>query len=415
MISIPRHYLLNVSLFSIIVFMVMIPVLSIPVEADDNVIYYFYIYGSPYCPHCHAMYEYLNKTYGSEHVYFCDVVNNDACAKLFNDFVEIKMTQWVPTIFVVYNDTVSAVIIGEYKDKEFLDKLLYTNTHNTVPVYGPGLSGMRIYGYLVINGSHKDFISKYLCMKPYCRASNIGADVEINYIPYEEATNVNNEMVTEYSKPSIIEVLPALLVLGLLDSINPCTLSIYFSFVLTCIAGKRSVGPPILFIFVIYTGYLLLGYVLLIISSIVPPQVFIVLALIMGIYTIIRAGRSKMPSFKCEWCEKLGFINKVMGSKYLLALILSLFSVFVLLPCTAGPLAAFIGILHGYPWYIRIPSLLLYNLVFILPLILVFIASYYLGKEKRIAEWLRNNGDALEFIVGFLLTLIALGLLIASL
>ncbi len=87
----------------------------------------------------------------------------------------------------------------------------------------------------------------------------------------------------------------------------------------------------------------------------------------------------------------------------------------MLLPCTAGPLAAFVGILHGYPWYIRLPSLLLYNIVFIIPLLLIFIGTYYLGKERRIAEWLKNNSDAVEFLVGFLLILIALVLLLSTL
>ena len=375
---------------------------STAVASDDDDNYYFYMYGSPYCPHCKALVEFLNKTYGPEHIYFCDVSNNDTCRLLFTEFVEIGMTEGVPTTFVVYDNTVSAVVVGEYRSKEFFDKLLRVNTDNKIPVYGAGAAGVRVYGYLVIEGSHEDFIAKYLCMKPYCK-NPINATITIRFEPYREVSY------------SIIEVLPALLVLGLLDSINPCTLTLYFSFVASCLAGKKSIGPPILFIIVIYAGYLLLGYALLLISSIIPPQVFIGLALVMGIYTVIKAGRSKMPSFKCEWCEKLGIINRVMSSKYLLALVLSLFSVFVLLPCTAGPLAAFVGILHGYPWYIRLPSLLLYNIVFIIPLLLIFIGTYYLGKERRIAEWLKNNSDAVEFLVGFLLILIALVLLLSTL
>jgi len=215
------------------------------------------------------------------------------------------------------------------------------------------------------------------------------------------------------STSGFITILPSLIILSLLDSINPCTFTMYFSFLVSCLTGKRDVKPPILFIIIIYLGYLLFAYGLLKLLYFIPPHIFLLLALFIGIYMVVKSSREKTISFKCEWCERLGFISKYLANRYVLAITLSLISVFILLPCTAGPLFAFLGVLKTHSESIHLPALLIYNIIFISPLLLMFIMVFSLGREKRIAKWLKNNANALEFTSGFLLVFIALILLLA--
>jgi len=382
-------------------------ILALLASASTHVIgedYYFYIYGSGSCPHCQALKQFLTETYGSSRVYFCDLDVNATCRALFVDFVKIGLPGAVPTTFIVYKGTVSAVVIGEYKDREFFDKLLVVNKGSEVPVYVPGVSGPILLGYLTIEGRHEDFIAKYLSPSGPCTS----VAVNISFHPPIEQGGSNPSTLLA---SSLVEVLPALLILGLLDSVNPCTMMLYFTFTVSCLSSRRSAGAPLLFLILIYIGYFALGYGLVLTTAVIPSRVFTVLALIMGIYTMVRAGRSRSSSLKCEVCEKLSGVSRLLSNPYFMAAVLAAFSLFVLLPCTAGPLVAFVSILAGRPPIVRIPALLLYNVVFIAPLAAIFVAVALLGREKSIASWLKKNSDVLEFLAGLALVIVALILL----
>ncbi|MET1160518.1 MAG: hypothetical protein ABWW65_06105 [Thermoprotei archaeon] len=387
---------------------------SIAVDTQPNAEYYFYIYGTHTCPHCRAMESFLTNVYGDEHVFFCEVQGNTACNSKFLELASVGLPAAVPQTFIVYNCTVSALVIGEYRDKTVFDKLLQVNNNTLIPVYVPGYTKLELYGYLKLeNGNHLDFINYYLNTSKYCVIEGIITKPLVKFVEREELESVENATAVSPGSTGLVSILvsilPALLVLALLDSVNPCTITMYFTFTVSCISSSRkSWGPPVLFMAIIYIGYLLLALGLLYIASYIPKQVFALLALVIGIYTILSSGKAHTPEFKCTWCEKMGRVSSFLSSKYVLAGFLALFSVVFLLPCTAGPLLLFIAVLRDYPNNIYIPALLLYNAIFILPLILVFTMIYFMGREKRIANWLKKHSDVLEFLVGFLLVLIAL-------
>ncbi|OYT39656.1 MAG: hypothetical protein B6U89_03750 [Desulfurococcales archaeon ex4484_58] len=363
----------------------------------NNIDYYFYIYSGEN-ENSTLMYRVLSSYYGENHVYYCNVTVDPSCKAMYNEIINLNNTLFQNgsiLTFIIYNNRVSAILQGIFLDKSFLDKLLRMNTNNTIPVYMNTSNRVDFVGELEVS-SHYRFITEYLSYTPYI----------VGVGNYESPLQTNM-----YPKYSIIEVLPALFILAFLDSINPCTMILYFSFIIMCISGKRMYGPPILFLAIIYFGYFSLAYIILHVASIIPKQIFIVLVLFMGIYNVVKAGKEHSPSLKCEWCERLGFVSKFMGNKYFLALILAIFSVIFLLPCTAGPLLAFLAILSDYPLEIAIPSLILYNLIFVSPLILLLIATILLGREKRIANWLKNNVAVIEFLTGIALIFIALYLL----
>ncbi|RLG81804.1 MAG: hypothetical protein DRO13_00160 [Thermoprotei archaeon] len=356
------------------------------VSATDSNTSYFYMFGADACPHCRAMKEFLIESFGEQRFFACEIYKDHTCSEKYSELVRLGVPGYIPAIFVVYNGTVSALVIGEYENASFFEQLMKTNSENRIPIYLVSPSGTTLAGYIELgNKTHREFIEYYL--RRGCETEPEKPELEV----------------------SILNVMPAALVLGLLDSVNPCTLMLYFAFLATCLSStKRLYGPPVLFIMVIYVGYLALAMGLLVVAAYIPRIVFIALALAIGIYTIVRSGRERMPSLKCEWCERLGFLNKLMGNKYFVALVLSSISVIFLLPCTSGPLVLFIAFLKDFPEFIAIPAIMLYNVVFVTPLILLFVLVAVMGREKRIANWLRNNANAIEFLVGVALIIIAL-------
>jgi len=162
---------ITVTLVSVLVGTIAILLMNQPITPSSNGIVnnmtsvsdtYFFIYGQHSCPHCRATTNFLSTTYGPNMVYFCDLEVSDRCRRLFLDFTKPGITYYVPTTFVVYNGTVSGMVVGELTNKGIVDSLMVVNTDTRIPVYYVTGSGLNRVGYIVFNGTHRDFIEKYL-------------------------------------------------------------------------------------------------------------------------------------------------------------------------------------------------------------------------------------------------------------
>lgn len=355
---------------------------------SDN--YYFYVYGLHTCLHCRAMIKFLNETYGSEHLYFCDLNTNTTCYQKFIKLTNAGLPGYVPTVFIVYNCTVTAVLIGEYEDKSFINQFMKTNMNKTIPIY---VVGQGYMGDLIIK-DHISFINTYLKYDGYCFMNN------------QAKGSTSVEVVKHYE---ISQLIVPLIILSLIDSVNPCTLTLYFSFIITLLAtGRKVFGPSIVFILIIYAGYLAMGLGFKTIAQILPYKILLIIALILGIYYIIDAGRRYKREMECRLCNRLDITKRVIKNPYITAALLSLLSVTVLLPCTSGPLMIFASIIRDYPLYISIPALMIYNLFFITPLIIIWIITTLLNKKRAVADFLIDKSAIIEFFSGIALILIAL-------
>ena len=137
-------------------------------DTGSEPIYYFYLYGTHNCPHCRAMEDFLTREYGEDHLYFCDVTVDEECSDKLASLVQATgegILNYVPQIYVVYNCTVTALVIGEVRDREFLESFLETNTGSEVPLY----LGRNHVANLVIR-DHKSFIQVYLNYGNLCSA-----------------------------------------------------------------------------------------------------------------------------------------------------------------------------------------------------------------------------------------------------
>jgi cytochrome c-type biogenesis protein len=358
--------------------------------------YYFYVYGEQTCFACKEMLSFLKSNYGEEHICFCDLTNNVKCYNKFYKLYSKGIPGYVPVTFIVYNCTVTAVIIGAVTDKGFIDSFMYTNHNITVPIY----MGKKIWGYLNI-GDQKTFINYYLKCNNYCPVKTL---------------NVSNRNITEgisVSKIySLMDLLAPLIVLALIDSVNPCTMIMYFTFILVLLSTRRSVlGPSILFLVVIYIGYFLLGFGLKILSTIIPYKILLILALVVAVYNMYEAGKTYGSGLKCEICDRLG-LGKALKNPYLTSLILSLVSVTILLPCTSGPLMVFAAMLREYPLHLTIIALMLYNMIFITPLVLILVITILLGKREKVSNFMMKHMPIIEFLASLILLFITVYLLI---
>ena len=213
---------------------------------------------------------------------------------------------------------------------------------------------------------------------------------------------------------------------ALLDSINPCVFGVLIflcAFMIKVFKSpKRMLIGSLLYTLVVYLSYLLIGLGVLKFTvsfgfSTVIYWIAAVIAIGAGLLEIKDFfWYGKGPSLKMfPGAEKrvkhyTNYIAKVNGKRYwlsyLIAGLLGIFVVLVELPCTGAPYLAILGILGQGDFASGVPLLLLYNLIFILPLF-VIIGLLYFGKSSQALEkWRLKHRGLMRLAVGlFLITL----------
>ncbi len=180
----------------------------------------------------------------------------------------------------------------------------------------------------------------------------------------------------------MLTVLGAIVFLALLDSVNPCFLAFYALTV--TVAARRgrvaSVAAPL--VAGVFTGYLLLGLGIVTALTAYGEVVKKALAAAVLGLAVAHAYSALRPRERgcriCLYADKAARLAPPL--LYLLGLAFSL----TLLPCTAGPYAAAIALIAGLDRSLHIPLLILYNLVFISPLIAAALgAKHFTVKSTR--------------------------------
>lgn len=137
--------------FSLAVILILILLPSINTAllatASTNGAVLYYVYGTHQCPHCRNQVAFFSKEYPNNY-YFCDMATSYICQRLFVELIEATHLEGVvPTILVVKNNSVVAVVQGEDENRTFWDSLAKLNTSTTIPVYTSG----RVIGSLRIS------------------------------------------------------------------------------------------------------------------------------------------------------------------------------------------------------------------------------------------------------------------------
>lgn len=213
---------------------------------------------------------------------------------------------------------------------------------------------------------------------------------------------------------------------ALADSINPCVFGVLIFLIafLTRVFKSRNkmLLGGLFYTLVVYLTYLALGFgILRVAVSFVIANAFYwfaaIIAIVAGLIEIkdffwygkgfslemFPGGAKRLKSYTAKIEQ---FQTKYPQLGLLSVGLLGIFVVLVELPCTGAPYFAVLALLAQGDYTRAVPYLLLYNLVFVLPL-LVVIALAYLGKGERMEAWRKRHRAMMRLGAGVFL--IALG------
>ncbi|PIN80383.1 hypothetical protein COV13_03605 [Candidatus Woesearchaeota archaeon CG10_big_fil_rev_8_21_14_0_10_32_9] len=223
----------------------------------------------------------------------------------------------------------------------------------------------------------------------------------------------------ELTQLSLLTIIGAAIV----DSINPCAIAVLLILLGTLLATKdkkRTMRAGLAFTLSIYISYFLFGIGLF--SALQITGISYWFYKIIGILAII-IGLANIKDY--IWYGAGGFVMEIPRSwrpalKNLLSKVTSPLGAFIIgfvvclfeLPCTGGPYLVILGLLAEKTTLLSaIPSLLLYNLVFVLPLLIITFAIYFgYSNVSKATEWKDKNLRILHLVAGIIM--LALGIII---
>jgi cytochrome c biogenesis protein CcdA len=220
--------------------------------------------------------------------------------------------------------------------------------------------------------------------------------------------------------------LGAVLLAAAVDSINPCEFAVLIILITAVLAAggkRRALNAGLAFSLSIFLSYYLMGLGLYsaVEAAGVTRGLYIavaVLAILLGLFNLkdyLWYGKWFLMEVPLSWRPNLkrlvGGVTSVPGA-FLIGFVVSLF----LLPCTSGPYIVILGLLAKTET--RTAAMLwlvLYNIVFIAPMIAITTAVYFgLTTAERAEEWRTHNLRTLHLIAGVIILLLGLGM-VASL
>ena len=218
-----------------------------------------------------------------------------------------------------------------------------------------------------------------------------------------------------------LPALPVVLVTALVDSINPCAIGVLILLIGTLLALSRDKHKRlfigIIYILTVYITYLLAGIGLLLFiqrfNLAEPIGIFVgILVIILGLVEIKDFWwYGKGFSLSIPYKRSLQIKEKMKKISILGAIVLGIFVAAVELPCTGGPYLAITAILSKIGFNPVVFSyLLLYNFIFILPLIVILLLVYFGLSAKKLEKWRKKNRKWMRLITG--LVMVGLGVLL---
>ena len=218
------------------------------------------------------------------------------------------------------------------------------------------------------------------------------------------------------------------LVTALIDSINPCAIGVMILLISLMIANSK-LKPKMfmygsLYIFSIFLTYLIAGLGLIAFFQVIPLWVSEYIAIFVGL-AIVGAGLIEIKDF--FWygqgislsipAERAKEIKKRLEKISVWGVIvLGVFVTAVELPCTGGPYLAITLLLSQNFNFTAFILLIIYNVIYVLPLLAILVAVMLGTKVQDFARWkqasrahMRLAIGVILIILGWLLILIANG------
>ncbi len=224
-------------------------------------------------------------------------------------------------------------------------------------------------------------------------------------------------MAVEIALPA----LPVVITTALIDSINPCAIGVLVLLITTLLSLSKNRNKMLLvgciYISAIFLTYLAAGFGLLVVIqklnisqqlSWLVGGIIIVLGLI-EIKDFFWYGKGislQIPPKRAKQIQEMMKKISIPGS-----IVLGIFVAAVELPCTGGPYLAITTLLAkiGLTWKV-FWLLVFYNIIFVLPLIIILAMVYFGVKTQVIQEWKNKQKKWMRLFIG--LVMLALGTLL---
>lgn len=239
---------------------------------------------------------------------------------------------------------------------------------------------------------------------------------------------MNNAAVMEYL-PQV--TLPTVIIAGLIDGINPCAFTVLLLFITALVASiqvgeqqvkslrARLLGMGGIYISAIFLTYLTLGIGLLKSAEFftqqhLPARIGALVAVLLGLW-MLKDYFLPDVGWRLQAPGRLGGVARQMGKKATLpALILGGFLIgLCTVPCSGAVYLAVLSLLAAQPTALMgYAYLLLYNIIFILPLVFVLAAAASRPTLRRITHWNLHHKEWVRLTLGG--GVVAMGLLLLA-
>jgi cytochrome c biogenesis protein CcdA len=239
----------------------------------------------------------------------------------------------------------------------------------------------------------------------------------------EEVTEAN---CAEKKKIPLLTVVS----LALVDAVNPCEFAVLIMLLIAIMTAnpknkKKTLYAGLAFTAAIFILYFIYGILLINIFKLIPAidtiraivyTVIAGIAITIGIFQIkdfffYKPGgfMTEMPmAFRPKVKKLISSITSPGG-----AFVIGAFVTLFLMPCTIGPYVILGNLLATETILVALPQLLLYNIIFILPMLAItFIVYFGVRKVEAVAEWKERNIKYMHLIAGIIMILIGLGMLL---
>jgi cytochrome c biogenesis protein CcdA len=220
--------------------------------------------------------------------------------------------------------------------------------------------------------------------------------------------------------------IPIIVGAALVDSINPCVFGVLIFLIafMTKVfkSPKKMLIGGLFYTAVVYIAYFLigLGFLKFTVSYGFSNSVYwvaAVIAILAGLLEIkdyFWYGKGFSLQMLPGAAKRIKHYTKYIATankkspwlSFLIAGLLGIFVVIVELPCTGAPYLAVLAILGKGNFSQGIPLLLLYNLVFILPLFVIIGIAYFSKRKGALEEWRKEHRGLMRLGMGWFLTIL---------
>ena len=217
--------------------------------------------------------------------------------------------------------------------------------------------------------------------------------------------------------------------LAMVDAINPCALAVMTIVLITILTQNPKNRRNVLlggfaFTSAVFICYFLYGLIIIQFFKTLIPSTgvfanyafrgFGLFAIILGLLNLRDYLNYKPGGFGTEMPISLRPKMKRLVAKIASprgAFIIGLFVTFFLLPCTIGPYIIASGKLSILNFLQTVPWLLLYNIIFVIPMILITIIIYIgLTTVGRVSGWKERNIRYLHLVEAIILILLGIAM-----